>query len=59
VIDPDHQDVLLQLDTVGREMRGRGEHREGLSRMSSEGQRKWDIKIDWAASTFIASRFTL
>ena len=39
------------------EARG-GECREGLSGMSSEGQRIWNIKIDWAASSFIASSFT-
>jgi len=44
---------------LGREMRGRGEHREGLSGMSSEGWRIWNIKIDWAASLLIASSFTL
>src|SRR5882724_2358652 len=44
---------------MGREMRGRGKCREGLSGMSSEGQRIWNIKIDWAASSLIASSFTL
>jgi len=32
---------------LGREIRGRGECREGISRMSSEGQMIWNIKIDW------------
>jgi len=40
------------------EARG-GECREGLSGMSSEGQRIWNIKIDWAASLLINSRITL
>ena len=31
---------------------------KGLSGMSSEGQRIWSIKIDWAASLLIASSFT-
>src|SRR5882724_6491483 len=40
-------------------MRGRGGCREGLSGMSSEGQKIWNIKIDWAASLLIASSFAL
>src|SRR5882724_10377426 len=39
-------------------MRGRVEHREGPSGMGSEGQRIWNIKIDWEASSFLASRTT-
>ena len=41
-----------------KEMRGRGKHRDGLSGMSSEGQRIWNIKIDWEASSCISSRIT-
>ena len=49
----------MQYWWLGREMRGRGECREGLSGTSSEGWRIWNIKIDWAASSLIASSFTL
>jgi len=45
---------------LGREMRGRGEHRRAKQNgMSSEGQRIWNIKIDWAASSLITSKITL
>ena len=44
---------------LGREMRGRGKCREGLSGMSSKGWKIWNIKIDWVASLFITSRITL
>jgi len=49
----------MQYWWLGREIRGRGECREELSGMSSEGQRIWNIKIDWEASSFITSRITL
>src|SRR5882724_1794803 len=42
-----------------KEMKGRGECREGLSGMSSEGQRIWSIKIGCATSSIITSSFTL
>src|SRR5882724_4222689 len=40
-------------------MPGRGKCREGLSGMSSEGQRIWSIKIGCATSLIITSSFTL
>src|SRR5882724_199412 len=40
-------------------MTGRGKCREGLSGMSCKGQKIWNIKIDWAASSLINSSFTL
>src|SRR5882724_1600204 len=40
-------------------MQGRGKCREGLSRVSSEGQRIWSIKIGCATSLIITSIFTL
>src|SRR5882724_9703910 len=49
----------MQYWWLGREMQGRGKHREGISGMSSEGQRIWSIKIGWATSLIITSSFTL
>jgi len=42
-----------------REMQGRGMCREGISGMSSEGQRIWSIKICCVTSSINASSFTL
>ena len=40
-------------------MQGRGKCRDGLSGMSSEGQRIWSIKIGCVTSLIITSSFTL